>query len=813
MNRKVAAIWLSLSILFCVFIIVIEIAPKVTAYIPHDPIRINNNAEFATLAGLEGWIGDGSLGNPYIIEGYDINGSGYGYCIYIGNTTVYFEVKDCYLHDASGGVVFPYFFPDAGIVLYKVQNGTIANNTASSNSLRGIFLKSSSNNIVINNTASSNKVVGISLSTCSNNLVVNNTLLSNEIEGIYLHYSNSNSILNNNISLNERFGIEFYDASSNIIKNNEMIDDGIIISGKMLEHWNTHIIDTTNTVNGKPVVYWKNQTGGAVPLGAGQIILANCTNVSIKNHNVSDGSVGIQLGFSNNNTIANSTVSNNFFGIYLSNSGDNIINNDTVTNNIYGINLGHSSGNTITNTNATNKFEGIGLSHSNNDIIANNSVSNNWNGIYLHYSNSNTISNNKVSNNWRGISSGSSSGNIIANNNASNNQYGISLSWATSNTINNNNLINNGIFIDGYKLEYWNTHTIDTSNTVNGKPVHYLYNQSGGTVPLGAGQVILANCTNMVIENQNVSKGTVGIELGFSNNNTITNNTASVNAYGIYFYSSNNNTITNNIASVNDNGIELDSSNNNKIYYNNIIGNINQADDDTNNGNQWDNGYPSGGNYWSDYIGDDIYSGPNQDILGSDRIGDKNYSIDSDSVDNYPLMLPIGPFVFLYKGWNLISLPYIQSDTNLESVLSSINGSYDAIQWYNISDTSDPWKHNYISKPPNLNDFQEINHTLGFWIHITDPGGVLFEYSGTQPTSNQTISLYPGWNMVGYPSLTSYNITMGLNKINFTTEVDAIWTCDALTQKWEHLDEFDYFKPGKGYYIHSKAQTTWEVPL
>jgi len=36
----------------------------------------------------------------------------------------------------------------------------------------------------------------------------------------------------------------------------------------------------------------------------------------------------------------------------------------------------------------------------------------------------------------------------------------------------------------------------------------------------------------------------------------------------------------------------------------------------------WDNGYPSGGYYWSDYNGTDSYSGPYQDLTGSDGIGD-----------------------------------------------------------------------------------------------------------------------------------------------------------------------------------------------
>jgi parallel beta-helix repeat protein len=130
-------------------------------YISHDPIRINSNGEFASMAGLEGWTGDGSPGNPYIIEGYDINGSGYGYCIYIGNTTVHFEVKDSYLHEASGIWSFPYY-PDSGIMLYKIQNGTIINNNISLNNRHGIHLYYANNNIIVNNNASSNNRDGTS---------------------------------------------------------------------------------------------------------------------------------------------------------------------------------------------------------------------------------------------------------------------------------------------------------------------------------------------------------------------------------------------------------------------------------------------------------------------------------------------------------------------------------------------------------------------------------------------------------------------------------------------------------------------------
>ena len=54
----------------------------------------------------------------------------------------------------------------------------------------------------------------------------------------------------------------------------------------------------------------------------------------------------------------------------------------------------------------------------------------------------------------------------------------------------------------------------------------------------------------------------------------------------------------------------------------------------------WDAGYPSGGNFWSDYIGVDERSGSNQDQLESDGIGDTPYVIDASNSDKYPLMTP-----------------------------------------------------------------------------------------------------------------------------------------------------------------------------
>jgi parallel beta-helix repeat protein len=451
------------------------------------------------------------------------------------------------------------------------------------------------------------------------------------------------------------------------------------------------------------------------------------------------------------------------------------------------------------------KDSGIELSRVNNCRITNNNVlSNNGTGIYINGSyNNNIMDNNIFSNAIYGIYLfpfdfvPDSDDNIISGNNISlNKRDGIHLNGSNGTIITNNNI---------------------SSNNGNGIYLNFSFNNAISD------NIVLNNRNGIRLENQDVSllhnnflfENLVGISILYSVEISIINNYVSYNNdSGIFLsLSAENNIIGNNISN-NGLGINIQDSLLVSIYHNNIIGNTNQARENiTGPFNQWDNGYPSGGNFWSDYTGIDQFSGPDQDIPGNDGIGDTNYSIESYSVDNYPLMAPIGNCIFLYEGWNLISIPFIQSDTNIETVLSSISGAYDAVQWYNGSNFSDHWKHYHSSKPPYMNDLNNIDHTMGFWIHITSPGGVLFVYEGVQPTKNQTITLHPGWNQVGHPSLTSYNRTEGLNNLTFDTHVDSIWTYNAATQKWKDLGPTDNFEIGKGYWVHTKTKCEWEVPL
>jgi len=122
------------------------------------------------------------------------------------------------------------------------------------------------------------------------------------------------------------------------------------LGGQFLEHYNTQSIDTSNTVNGKPVYFWKNRTSGTIPSDAGQVILANCSNILVENFTYSDTNVGVLPLFSNNNTISNVTSVNNIAGIITQFSHDNIIKNCTLSNNLrWGLFLYKSNRNDVNN--------------------------------------------------------------------------------------------------------------------------------------------------------------------------------------------------------------------------------------------------------------------------------------------------------------------------------------------------------------------------------------------------------------------------------------------------------------------------------
>ena len=141
--------------------------------------------------------------------------------------------------------------------------------------------------------------------------------------------------------------------------------------------------------------------------------------------------------------------------------------------------------------------------------------------------------------------------NIIINNYIDAYWDGISLDYSENNLLRNNSMYGSGLLTNGKQ-------DIDESNTVNDKPIYYYYNQNGLTIPEDAGQVILVNCNNFIVENLQISKTTLGISIFNSNYNIVRNNTVENNTdFGIILNNSNYNLIINNKISGNPFGIAL----------------------------------------------------------------------------------------------------------------------------------------------------------------------------------------------------------------------------------------------------------------
>jgi parallel beta-helix repeat protein len=185
--------------------------------IPHAAIAIDGDANFSDTALLEGWPGDGSPENPYIIDGLDISPHFSSvHCISISNTRVSFTISNCNLTRTTSFHMMAYV--GSGIRLLNVSNGELVNNTCNNNRF-GIWLHVSDSNTLANNTCTNSQRNGISLYESDSNTVANNNCNNNSY-GIHLWESDSNTVENNTCTSNGADGIRLGESDSNTVANN-----------------------------------------------------------------------------------------------------------------------------------------------------------------------------------------------------------------------------------------------------------------------------------------------------------------------------------------------------------------------------------------------------------------------------------------------------------------------------------------------------------------------------------------------------------------------------------------------------------------
>jgi len=358
------------------------------------------------------------------------------------------------------------------------------------------------------------------------------------------------------------------------------------------------------------------------PMEAVVSVAAN--NVNLTGFTIQHGSYGIKMNYFGSASIKeNHITSNNFIGIYLYFSHRNVFSENCVTGNGYGVELVHSGDNIFRANNIVdNAWQALTVEGNNLwDFIQDMDTSNKVNGKPVYYwvneqnktvqddagyvaavnSTNITVRNLTVERSGQGVLLAGTTNSVVERTILTKNKYGIYLCCSRNITINRNTIIENGQGI-GLFLSHEN-------------------NIIGNTI----------------------TKNGYGIDMGRSegniiSGNVITEHTANDNSWGIDLWLSENNIISKNNITNNKRGIELFESENNLICHNNFLNNAKQVHSYDSLVNTWDDGYPFGGNYWSDYNGTDWYSGLYQNATGSDGIGDTSFDIDENNQDNYPLM-------------------------------------------------------------------------------------------------------------------------------------------------------------------------------
>jgi parallel beta-helix repeat protein len=380
----------------------------------------------------------------------------------------------------------------------------------------------------------------------------------------------SNTIYGNTIT-NKYYGIYLTDSWDNIISNNSFFNSGLFIHGTAV--WKNTV--TNNTVNGKILVYMHNKSDLIIDIEAGQIILINCSNITVQNQELSNTTAGIQILGSDNCTFSGNTITNNYYGIYLY-GWNNTIKSNTIFNNSEAIRVSGDS-NTIHKNTLTSNNVAIYLdSYTNHNNVINNIITNNNYCIQLDsHSDFNNIINNKIRNNHDAIRISGDWNTILGNTITNNNDEGVKLVYGNYNSIVNNNIKNNsGTGIHMVNSDYNNI--FNNSITKN----NYEGIQISGDNNTISGNTITNNNNGICVVNQkyNIIKG-----------NSISGN----KVHGIYLNCSNNNTVSDNSITKNTQGIHIFSSTSNYVIKNNFINNQRDAFFEISKLNKWNH------NYWN----------------------------------------------------------------------------------------------------------------------------------------------------------------------------------------------------------------------
>ena len=323
----------------------------------------------------------------------------------------------------------------------KIENCTI-----------GIRLNRNSNNNTISNCMINTNRTAIGIS--SSNNIVTNCVLN---EKLLISWGSNSSIINCAFSNDDigRHAIQMEYTTNNTLRNNSFDHCGFIFHCNFLEQL-YHNIDTTNTINGKPIYYLIQEKDYVINENneIGFIGLISCQNITIMNQELHGGIIGD----SNHCIIDNCSFIENTRGIAIDLSSNNMVTNCYFSN-ANPIRIFKSSNNIINNCSIPQGHPyGIGIEidyYSSNNSIIGCQIAQFWDGIVsTGYSSRNTIRECDIHDNLVGISL-SGNDNRLDKCNIFNNGLGFSIG-GDYNYIIANNFFNNTKNAEAYGHNTWN---------------------------------------------------------------------------------------------------------------------------------------------------------------------------------------------------------------------------------------------------------------------------------------------------------------------------------------------------------------------
>jgi parallel beta-helix repeat protein len=265
--------------------------------------------------------------------------------------------------------------------------------------------------------------------------------------------------------------------------------------------------------------------------------------------------------------------------------------------------------------------------------------------------------------------------------------------------------------------------------------------------------VIVNGSSDIDLVENIIGENLVGVLFKASTFNVLFTNKIMNNSDGVELHASLNNSVRGNFLLGNTRaGLSLCSSQNNSFVHNNFVANSQDVDLCPDLLNVWNDGYPSGGNWWGDsYNGADVNHGVYQNLMGSDGIGDSSYAMDVTNVDHYPLM---GPWIDVGENMTVTYSPRISFD--FSSVISG------GVLIVNLTQTGHPAPLGFLvlGHPPvyyDVKTFANYSGPITIMLLYSDGGltsleeknMILVQWNSTsEKWANITVGADAGQNMI-----------------------------------------------------------------